>query len=404
MFPVAHCEVLAEDWLPPVVLGREAQVLELVRQLDAPRPRAPPPWMVAVVGPRGCGTSSVARRAAREVADRVRSSSPGPPPRWVAIRTARYRGTHGVACALLRTIDDGFDGRGFPIAEVLAGFLRRLRREARPCVLVLDDVRVGGPDLAPIVRAIGEPDRFLPEGENGLPSLWTVLAGSPEPIQRIERELRGRWRIGPFLRLGPYDAHAVRALLADRAARALGMPPAPDLVGPIVETVIAEGGGAARAIDLLRRSLIATTSRARPPPGARFRRDSALPIESRVVRAIEEAARISPASLGEVRRSEARLARAEGVSPLPPTTLWRRIVRLEQAGYLRREVRPGGVGGTRSLLRVLAPVDEWVIAPDPRETHRVSEGWTARGEWDSLEPGAAGRGGGLLPPPDDEAG
>ncbi len=403
MFPTPHSEVLAEDWLPPVVLGREAEVLELVRQLDPPQPRAPPPWMAAAVGPRGSGTSAVARRAAREVGDRVRSSTTGPPPRWIAVRTARYRGTHGVASALLASIDTGFDGRGFPIAEILAGFLRRLRRESRPCVLVLDDVRAGGPDLGPILRALGDPDRFLPEGESGLPPVWTVLAGTAEAILRNERELGGRWRIAPFVSLSRYEPHGLRALVTDRAARAVGTTAAPDLVARIVESVVAEGEGATRAIDLLRRALLAPLGRKSRPTTLRSR-DSALPIESRVVRAIEEASRTAPARLGEVRRFEARLARAEGRSPLPPTTLWRRIVRLEQAGYVRREVRPGGVGGTRSLLRVIAPVEEWVIATDPRETHRASGAWSEPAGPSGWAPDGPARVPGLPLPPDDEAG
>ena len=379
MFPTSHPEVLAEDWLPPVVLGREAAVVEVVRRLDPPSPHAAPPWMVAVVGPRGCGTSSVARRAAREVADRLRSSRAGPPPRWVATRTARHRGTHGVATALLRALDDGFDGRGFPVAEILAGFLRRLRREGRPCVLVLDDVRVGGPDLGPILRALGDPDRFLPEGESGIPPLWTVLAGSADAMERVERDLADRWRVGPFVRLAPYDLHTLRSLVADRASRALGRPASPDLVERLVEGAVTDGGGAVRAIDLLRRALIAPASRVGRVGLGNARGARALPIESRVIRAIEEASRGAAARLGEVRRFEAELAREQGVAPLPPTTLWRRIVRLEQAGYVRRDVRPGGVGGTRSLLRLVAPVEEWVIAPDRRETPRESGPWTEQG-------------------------
>ncbi len=404
MLPTPHPEVLADDWLPPVVLGRETEVLDVVRRLDPPRPQAPAPWMVGVAGPRGSGTSSVARRAGREVADRVRSSSSGPPPRWIALRTARFRGTHGVASALLGTIDDGFDGRGFPVAEILAGFLRRLRREARPCVLVLDDIRVGGPDLGPILRALGDPDRFLPEGESGIPPLWTVLAGTIEALRRAESELGGRWRIGPFVLLTPYDLHALRALVVDRANRALGRPASPELIDRFVERAVSEGGGAIHAIDLLRRALIAPGHQ-KPGMHPRLPRGgSALPIESRVVRAIEEASQGASARLGEVRRFEARLARAEGVSPLPPTTLWRRIVRLEQAGYVRREVRPGGVGGTRSVLRVIAPVEEWVIAPDRPETHRASEEWSGRGTMDGWGSGGPGRSLVALPLPDDEAG
>jgi len=387
MLPTPHPEVLAHDWLPPVILGREAEVAELVRQLDAPRPRAPAPWMAAAVGPRGAGTSAVARRAAREVADRVRASGGGSPPRWAAVRTSRHRGTHGVASALLGSMDDGFDGRGFPVAEILAGFLRRLRREGRPCVLVLDDVVAGGPDLGPVLKALGDPDRFLPEGEVGIPPLWTVLAGTPEAVERAEAEVGGRWRIGPFVRLAPYSLRALRTLVEDRATRALGRPPPSELVDRVVGSTLSDGGGAARAIDLLRRALVGETYRRLGPyPGPR-RGEVAIPIESWVVRAIEEASHGASAVLGEVRRYEARYARERGVPPLPATTFWRRIVRLEQAGYLRREVRPGGLGGTRSLLRLQAPFDEWVITPHHRETRPASAPWGG-----SKEPGEAGSG------------
>jgi hypothetical protein len=376
MLPTPHPEVLAQDWLPPVVLGREAEVAELVRRLDPPSPRSPPPWFAGVVGPRGSGTSAVARRAAREVADRVRTAGAGSIPRWIAVRAARARGTHGVAAAMLQVLDEGFDGRGFSVPEILAGVLRRLRRDARPCVVVLDDVRVGGPDLSPILRAIGNPDRFLPEGENGLPPLWSVIAGTPEAIERLDLDLGGRFRVGPCVALAPYAPRGVRRLLEDRASRALGRAPAPDLVDRIVAASLADGGGATRAIDLLRRALVGapTTPRGSAYHGAR---DPAIPIESWVLRAIEEAAQGHAARVGEVRQIEERYAREQGVRPLPATTLWRRIVRLEQAGYVRREVRPGGVGGTRSTIRVVAPVDEWVTVPRHRETRPRSAEWTA---------------------------
>lgn len=393
MLATPHAEVLAHDWLPPVVLGREVEVAEIVRRLDPPSPKAPPPWMVGVTGPRGSGTSAVARRAAREVADRLRAAGSGAVPRWVAVRTARHRGTHGVASALLANLDDGFDGRGFPVVEILAGFLRRIRREGRPLVLVLDDVRVGGPDLGPVLRALGEPDRFLPEGESGIPATFTVLAGSFDALEGAERNLGGRWKVGPFVALPPYPPRTLRTLVDDRAVRALGRPPPSELTARIVETTIADGGGALRAIDLLRRALVGSSAGPRGPARGGPRGESAIAVEPSVVRAIEEAARGSFARLGEVKRFEARYARERGSPPLPATTLWRRIVRLEQAGYIRREVRPGGEGGTRSVVRLVAPVEEWVIAPHSRETRPTSEPWDA-----GLGPDAESRVGGVPPP------
>ncbi len=370
MLAVPHAEVLARDWLPPVVLGRAVEVADAVRRLDAPAPVAPPPWIVGIVGPRGCGSSVIARRAARDVADRVRAAGPAAP-RTLMLRVAGCRGSHGVATSLLRMLDDGFEGRGFPVTEIIAGFLRRVRREARPVVLVLDDLYAGGPSLGPILRAIAQPDRFLPEGEFGLPPVWTVLAGTPEALGRCETELAGLASIAPFVPVAPASARALRQIIDDRTARALGRPSPPELVDRILASTAASGGGSIRAIDLVRRALLGPEYRLDGRPRSMRSRGDSVPVESTVVRAIEEAAHGVEAVVGDVRRLEAQFARANGDHPLPPTTLWRRIVRLEQAGYVRREVRPGGVGGTRSLVRLMAPVDEWVVSSDARGTRRA---------------------------------
>lgn len=373
MQPLVHPEVLANDWLPPVAIGRRSPVDELVRRLDPPAPHAPPPWMVGVIGPAGSGTSLVARRAARDVADRLRASSVEPAPRYLALRVRELRGAHGVATSLLQRLDEGFDGRGFPVVEILAGFLRRIRREGRPVVLVLDDVSTGGPDLEPILRAIGEPDRFLPEGVHGLPPFWSIVAGAPEALARLDFAVRSRFPFGPFVALGPYEEATLCSIVADRAERALGRPADPGLIARVVLRAVEDGGGARRAVDVLHRELFRGTPAhserpARRPPG--------ITVEPRVVRAIGAASRGVAALLGDVKRWEADLARAQGHRPLPPTTLWRRIVLLERAGYVRREIRTGGSGGTRSLVRVLTPIDEWVTVPLPHETPQGAGPWS----------------------------
>ncbi len=275
---------------------------------------------------------------------------------------------------LLRRIDDGFDGRGFSVREILAGFLRRVRREGRSTVLVLDDLTVGGPDLAPVLAALTAPDRFLPEGESGLPPIWTIVAGSREALETLDRALAGGVSISPFVRLDPYSPEALRAIVRARAERALGHPLAEECVAAIVRRAVEEGGGSRRAIDLLRQRLLGA-SLAAPFGSPRSRSPLGIPIESRVVRAIGAASHGIAAPVGAVKRLEAELARSQGDRPLPTTTLWRRIVRLEQAGYVRREIRPGGNGGTRSLLRVLTPIDEWVTTRRPSDTPRAFGPW-----------------------------
>ncbi len=369
MFLVTHPEVLADDWLAPVALGREGATREIVRLLDPPAPRAPPPWIASVAGPSGSGTSTVARRAAREVADRLREAGAGAA-RLLAVRTALARGSHGVATGLLRRFDEGFDGRGFPTSEVLAGVLRRLRRESRPAVVVLDDLAVGGPDIVPVLRALVEPDRFLPEGESGLPPLYVIVAGSPEGLAPALAAIAPHVPARPSVVLAPYEEPTLRAIVKERALRALGREPPEALVRGVVARAVADGGGARRAFEVLRRELLGAGPDARPRRGPG--REGAVAIEPELVDAIGRASRGSLARLGEVRRHEAELARHLGRAPLPTTTLWRRIVRLERAGYVRREIRTGGPGGTLSVLRVVTPLEEWVTAA--REGTRPAAG------------------------------
>lgn len=374
MLSPANPEVLAIDWVPPVALAREREVRDVVRRLDAPSPHAPPPWIVGVAGPPGSGSSTVARCAARATVERLRAAGGSPPARWIAVRTGLLRGAHGVATALLRRFDEGFDGRGFPTAEILAGVLRRLRRDGRPTVLVLDDIGVGGADLAPVLRALGGPDRFLPEGESGLPPVWTVLAGTREGLSTVADAVEPRCPVRPFLELPPYSQAELRAILHDRAERACGRVPPSAFVARLLERSVADGVGARRAIDLLRRELLGVRG-----PGVsgldRPARGATIAVEPRVVRAIGAASHGVSACLGDVRRVEAEIAREQGVRPLPTTTLWRRLVRLERAGYVRREIRTGGSGGSRSVLRLLTPIDEWVTAARPSGTPRAFGGF-----------------------------
>jgi hypothetical protein len=239
---------------------------------------------------------------------------------------------------------------------------------------VLDDLDAGSPDIVPILRAFADPDRFLPEGEAGLPPSWVVVAGTREALERVDGAIGRSWRLAPFVELAPYPARTLATILEDRASRALGRPLTAAEAARLLDRAFEDGGGATRVVELLRRFCLGPEY-ASVFHAARARGELAVSVEPSVVRAIEDAAQGRGAVVGDVRRLEAHHARALGVAPLPATTLWRRIVRLERAGYVRREVRPGGPGGTRSVLRLIAPVDEWVVTPGPRGTRPGSGSW-----------------------------
>ncbi|MGB6501533.1 MAG: hypothetical protein WBG19_09095, partial [Thermoplasmata archaeon] len=184
-----------------------------------------------------------------------------------------------------------------------------------------------------------------------------------------------------FVELSPYPEPVLRAIVHDRAERACGRAPPSALIGRVLARAVEDGLGARRAIDLLRRELLGV----RGLGETRGERSANVAIEPRVVRAIGAASQGLSAPLGDVRRFEAELAHQQGLRPLPTTTLWRRLVRLERAGYVRREIRTGGSGGTRSVLRVLTPIDEWVTAAGPSGTPRAFAGPVA--PWPAGDPG-----------------
>ncbi len=370
MLSAVHPEVLGPDWLPPVPLARPREIAEVVRILERPSERSRSPPIVLVGGPEGSGTSTVARAAGRMLGARMRGPSVPSEIRVYTVRTRGCRTGLGVASALLRHFDPGFDGRGFSVVEVLAGFLRRLHRDRRVALIVLDDIGVGGPDLAVVLRAFSDPERFLPEGESGVPAILLILAGRREGLEGATRGLGPRPPPERWVVLPPYSNAELGAILRDRMERALGRPAPEVILERITARIRRDGSGVSRGMDLVRREILGPSAFR---PGSVYRPlDSRLDlsIEDHVVRALARAADRESVPLRDIRRWEALLAKAEGARPLPTTTFWRRILRLEQAGYVRREIRTGGTGGTQSVLHFLSPVREWFTGPSDQGTPR----------------------------------
>jgi hypothetical protein len=361
-----HPEVLVPDWTPPVLIGRQAALVELAAELPLPPTRAGGTRVACVRGPGGSGVSSVARRAALELVERLRRRAGEPVPVHSAIRIPWTAGPRGVAGELMRALDSSFEPRGFPIAELMAGFLRRLTRGRRSAVVVFDDLRASAPDLAPVLRPLLAPDRFLPEGIEWVPPLWVLLAGTGEPAAVWDRAGQVGVPVERAIRLAPYSEAELRAIVSDRAQRALGRPAPEGWAGRFAAAAASQGTGARRAMELLRRELAEPRAEVGPEPGPPGMSRSPLPVEPRLLDALERAAGAGPTLLSTVRDWETRLAHQAGVRPLATTTLWRRIVRLEAAGVLRREVRTGGEGGSQSRLELVRP-----LGPRPIATGRL---------------------------------
>jgi len=362
MMPVRFPEVLAADYTPPVLFGRNVELDRLRAWFAEPADARSPPPIAAVVGPSGAGTSVLARVAARRAIESLRRDAPSTRPLLATVRVRWCRGSQGIAAALLQHLDDGFHATGFPTNEILAGFLRRLRRDGRPAVVVLDDIGRSAPDLTPILRAFAHPARFLPEGVDDPPRVWLLLAGAAEALGAWTQAARSGLVPERRVEIRAYARSTLVELVGDRLGRAMGRSPPESMVLRIVDRCWADGGNAARAVDLMRRQLLGTVAGSSREPGW-LGASPSWAVEPHVVEAIDRAVDGSSAPLGEVRAWEARLARREGLRPLPATTMWRRLLRLEALGLVRRSVRPGGPGGTQSTLELLTPVSDWPIPP-----------------------------------------
>jgi hypothetical protein len=297
----------------------------------------------------------VARWVGRRRASTVRSPN-GEPGSLVAVRVRWCAGTTGVAGALLRHYDAGFREQGFSIAEIMAGFLRRATRQGRSVTVVLDDLSAGCPEIGPVVRALTAPERFLPEGVDHAVPIALILAGTSGARGAASQIAREGLPPPRHFHLPAYPPEVIRRIIAERYAVAVGAEPADALVERLAGRVELEGRGASRALELLRRELLEEESIPRMVPVRPERWASATFLEPHMAAALAATGVGVVVELGALRATAGRLARSSGERPLAPTTFWRRIVRLEQAGLLTREVRSGGQGGSRCQLRLLGPL------------------------------------------------
>lgn len=332
----------------------------------------------------------LARLAARDWVESRPGTLPPGGVVQVRVRLPEAHGAQGVAGALLKGLDPEYELRGFPVAELAAGFLRRLRGAGRPAVVILDDLGPNVPDLGRLCSALLDPDGFLPEGGEGVPTIAVLLAGTPEGQHAIGKEKIGRRLESRTLQLLPYSDPELAAIVRDRAERSLGRSVPADWIERVVRRVRRENGSAARALDLLRKELVgrfaSEVGPAYPAPG------SPLPIsiEPPLWHALGELEEGVPVRIGELRSRTQEAARMRGQVPIAATTFWRRIIRLERAGVVRRNVRTGGSGGSLSTVAVVRPLSDWTTVmdrfrslPGGETMNDLSPLWAAPlGEWD----------------------
>jgi hypothetical protein len=376
MLPPTHPEVLDSDWLPPVPIYRRLELERVYRMLTSEAIQGKPRGAV-VRGPPGSGTSTVARLAVRSaVEEHSRTWGPGRTA-VIHVRVRFFHGVQSIAASLLEQLEPGLNGRGFHISEIMAGFLRRLQRGGQRAFILLDDVAPGAGDLSPILAPLADPARFLPEGADEPPECVVILAGSLDASSAWTDAARLGWSADRRVDLVEYPPAALASILADRAGRALGRPAPEQWLEAVVRRVERHRLGVSAAMLLLRRELTGPEPVSDYYGAGRGPRPTG-PIEPHLIAALERVAEHHHATIAELKQWESELARKEGVAPLPTTTFWRRIVRLESVGVVHRAVRTGGAGGTRSIVELLQPVSALWSASGRPDTPRA-DAWSSAG-------------------------
>jgi hypothetical protein len=270
-------------------------------------------------------------------------------------------------------------------------------------VVVLDDLGPAAPDLSRLVGGLVDPDGFLPEGGDGIPPIAVLLAGSPEGLRAIAKTKLSQILGVHTIRLLPYVEAELTTIVRDRAERSLARSVPAEWVERVVRRAARDRGSATRAIELLRREVLGRDVSELGPVYPTEGNDHEIALERPLLSALDQLEEGVPVRIGELRDRMTNLARTQGEAPLPATTFWRRIIRLERAGVVRRTVRTGGSGGSLSTVLLVRPLGEWPRVTDRSRTLPVagsspdlSPMWAAPlGEWDPESRGRRGEPSGL---------
>ena len=347
--------VLEGPWTPPVLVGRD-EVLAQLESSVMPALVGGERVAVSIQGPRGSGTSTVAAHLAGTAKDPLTRPGARGAPLVLRVDASAHRSPSALVTALFREIDPSYDGRGASAEFGLLLFLRRLRTLQRPAVLLFDQIGAKA-DLSRVLRPLARPDRLMPEGPAGLPTVLVVTAGQRDAFPEDVDALR--------VRLDPLNRIDLCRAIDARANLAFQRPPTQDAVEAIARLSVAQGWGLSMAGDLL-----AEAGRRAEARGATCveAEDVALPdrlprhgadaegFSSAILEVLREAG--GPTSVAEVRQGVMARCTERGIRAPTQARLWRHLVALERKGVVRREVRLGGTGGSSSRISLTGGAGE----------------------------------------------
>lgn len=339
---------LNRSWSPSTLVGREDVLGRLETAVLAGL--TPGGHVIASVsGPRGSGSSAVAAHLGATAKDRLARPGAKGVPLVLRVDLSAHRSPNAVVSALFRGIDPDVNTHGVSTEYLSLLLLRRLRGVGRPSVIWLDQVQGATGDLWRVLGPLTQPERTLPEGSQGIPTMLVVVSGERDPLPPEVDAVRTQ--------LTPLQGLDLGRAIMTRANAAFNAPPSLDAVAAIANLSVARGWGLSMVGELLGEAGRRAEARGgrwleledvAVPSGLKHGFRGAEPFQALLLKVLGVLA--GPTQVGKLRQVLTVECRDAGV-PLPSASrLWRHLVRLEEKGLVQREVRLGGKGGTNTRI------------------------------------------------------
>ena len=322
--------------------GRDEVLDELRRIVLNPEP-------LFIHGPRGVGTSALARECVSEV--RAQLKGRNPVLIHVDVSAQNCPGgdpSYGVAAALLQHFQPDAPVKGSSRDRIMWWFLRRVTAGGRPVIVWLDQLRPKVRLLASVLGPLLTPGLLL-DDVRGLPPVFLVLSGSGDAglngsVKRIQ--------------VPPLPVRIIHEILEARVHQT-GRVWTPGALGKVTDILATRGN----SLSVMDEILTTTVKRAGchgiiveqdvAPPSSRERtRASKRQAELRLLGVLRTAGGKLP--MGQLVDELGRTFSNEGENAPSPSNVRRWTARLQALGTVKRSVALGGDGGTRSVIS-LAP-------------------------------------------------
>ena len=341
---------LETGWTDSTIKGR-GEILEELRELTSSPGEIP--RLVVLEGPRGTGTSTLAKVLVDQVKHTWRLNAREDPivihVNVSSLNHTKGDPSRGVATAILQRFNQGVQVQGSSSGRVVWWALHRIAAQSKPVIVWLDQVHEGTRTVAEVVEPLLEPQRFMERGAKTPPILVVVSGMGKTESGSWAETTPVRWFHVPQL-----PTAVVEEILVEWAQQS-GHVLSPEALAKAMDIIQTRGNQLTVAEEVLRVAIakagchgIITDADVMPPVVREKPRANKRVVELRILEAVRKAGGEIP--MGRLHREVARHLVQDGECQPSGSTLRRQTARLEQLGLVERRVVMGGEGGTRSTI------------------------------------------------------